>query len=103
MGTSGTAGYLQERGFTIEKINKVREGSPHIVDYLGAGKIDVVINTPEGTAPLLDSRSIRLVANELGVPTFTTVAAAAAAVKAIKIVKEQQLLEVTSLQDYHQD
>ncbi len=99
--TRGTAQYLSERGFKVEALNKVREGSPHIVDALGAGEIQVVINTPEGSKPLLDSRSIRLVANEMNVPTFTTLAAAAAAVKAMKIVNTQELLEVAALQDYH--
>ena len=99
--TSGTAAYLAERGYEVESINKVREGSPHIVDLLGAGKVDLVINTPEGSDPLLDSRSIRLVANELGVPTFTTMAAAAAVTRAIKIVRDKELMSVTALQDYH--
>ena len=96
--TSGTANYLKERGFHVEVINKVRDGSPHIVDVLGAGKIDLVINTPEGSQPLLDSRPIRLVAGELRVPTYTTLAAAGAAVKAIKIFRADQVLEVSPLQ-----
>jgi carbamoyl-phosphate synthase large subunit len=69
---------------------------------IGRGDVSLVINTPEGSGPFLDSRSIRLVANELKVPTFTTIAAAAAAVDAIAIVQSGELLEVRALQDYHQ-
>jgi carbamoyl-phosphate synthase large subunit len=99
--TSGTAKYLRDRGFKVDVINKVREGSPHIVDLLGEGKVDLVINTPEGSAPLLDSRSIRLVANELNIPTFTTMAAASAVAQAISIVQKHRFLQVCALQDYH--
>ena len=101
MATGGTAEYLRRRGFEVETVNKVREGSPHIVDMLGQGRINLLINTPEGSAPLLDSRSIRLVANELNVPTFTTLAAAAAAAEAIAMVQSDGVLEIKALQDYH--
>ena len=99
--TGGTATYLSSHGVPCETVHKVREGSPHIVDMLGAGEIALVINTPEGSGPFLDSRSIRLVANELKVPTFTTISAAAAAVDAIAIMRGESLLEVRALQDYH--
>ncbi len=97
--TSGTAAYLKERGYPVDRINKVIEGSPHIVDALSGGMIDLVINTPEGSQTVLDSKSIRLVANELHVPTYTTLAAAAAAVEAIKIIKDGDELDVGALQD----
>lgn len=99
--TQGTASYLKSKGHAVEGINKVREGSPHIVDMLGRDEIALVINTPEGSGPQLDSRSIRLVANELNVPTYTTIAAAHAAVQAMKRLKQGSVLEVTALQDYH--
>ncbi|RMG45532.1 MAG: carbamoyl-phosphate synthase large subunit [Candidatus Dadabacteria bacterium] len=99
--TRGTAKYLKERGFDVETVNKVREGSPHVVDALGSGTIDMLINTPEGSGPHLDSRSIRLVANELKIPTFTTIAAAGAALEAIAIMQSSRETVVTSLQEYH--
>lgn len=99
--TSGTAKYLNEHGIKAEAINKVREGSPHIVDLLGSDEISLVINTPEGQGPFLDSRSIRLVANELNVPTFTTMSAAYAATEALAILHEKSSLGVKALQDYH--
>ena len=99
--TSGTTAFLKQKGVPVTQINKVREGSPHIVDRLGEGKISLVVNTPEGTGPLLDSRSIRLVANELKVPTYTTISAARAATLAIQTVKEKGHFQVQALQDYH--
>jgi carbamoyl-phosphate synthase large subunit len=101
--TGGTAKFLGAAGIPVETVRKVREGSPHIVDAIGRGEISLVINTPEGSGPFLDSRSIRLVANELKVPTFTTISAASAAVEAIEIVQNGGLLEVRALQDYHAD
>ncbi len=99
--TSGTATYLKSVGLEVESINKVREGSPHIVEALESGIIDLVINTPEGPAPLLDSRSIRLVANEQGVPTFTTIAAAEAALQSIKSLQDDQNVEVRAIKSYY--
>jgi carbamoyl-phosphate synthase large subunit len=100
--TAGTAAYLKKLGHPVEVVNKVRDGSPHIVDRLGAGEISLVINTPEGTGPLLDSRSIRLVANELKVPLFTTMAAAAAVAQSLEELASENVIEVCSLQEYHQ-
>jgi carbamoyl-phosphate synthase large subunit len=99
--TEGTAAYLSARGFAVKAVNKVRQGSPHVVDMLGEGKIVLVVNTPEGSRPLLDSRSIRLVASELGVPTYTTMAAAGAAVKAISKLKRGSSLQIKTLQEHH--
>jgi len=98
--TDGTAKFLMESGIEVQRINKVREGSPHIVDALRGKHIDLVINTPEGWRPAMDSKSIRLVANEMRVPTYTTMAAARAAVEAIELVRNHQFLSVQALQDY---
>jgi carbamoyl-phosphate synthase large subunit len=98
--TDGTANFLRENDIEVRRINKVREGSPHIVEALGLGEIDLVINTPEGRKPVMDSKSIRLVANEHRVPTYTTIAATKAAVEAIELVKNRQFLSVQALQDY---
>jgi len=98
--TAGTAEFLRAAGFAVESVRKVREGSPHIVDLLGAGEISLVINTPEGSGGLMDSRSIRLVANELKVSTFTTMSAALAVTEAIQMLKQDEHLGVKALQDY---
>ena len=99
--THGTAQFLNKAGLSVERINKVREGSPHVLDLLGQGGIDLIVNTPEGSGPLLDSRSIRLVANELRVPTYTTISASLAVTKAIAALGSADLSEVRALQDYH--
>ncbi len=100
--TRGTASYLRTHGIHSEEVNKVREGQPHIVDLIGAGDISLVINTPEGSSPLLDSRSIRLVSNELKIPTYTTMSAASAAVQAMELMQRTNIIQVKALQDYHQ-
>ena len=97
--THGTAAMLRQHGLQVEMVNKVRQGSPHVVDMLGRGEISLVINTPEGSGPALDSRTIRIVANELGVPTFTTIAAASAGIDAIAMVKSGEYLKISALQD----
>ena len=100
MATQGTAEFLQKRGLEVKIINKVRDGSPHVVDGLLSGSIDMVINTPEGTGPLLDSRSIRSTATELSLPLFTTVAAAENAVQGIELLKQAEQMYVRPIQEY---
>ena len=98
--TRGTCAFLQQHELPVEMVNKVLEGSPHIVDALQAGSIDLVINTTEGVQSIQDSFSIRRSALECQVPYFTTVAGAGAAVEGIARLK-QGLLGVCPLQAYH--
>jgi carbamoyl-phosphate synthase large subunit len=98
--TSGTAAFLERAGLSVERVNKVREGSPHNVDRLNQGDIAMVINTPEGVVASLDSFSIRRTALERQVPYFTTIAGAAAAAEGIEMLR-QGALSVRALQDYH--
>ena len=98
--TRGTCAFLRQHGLSVELVNKVLEGSPHIVDALQAGSIDLVINTTEGAQSIKDSFSIRRSSLECQVPYFTTVAGAEAAVEGIARLK-QGLLGVCPLQAYH--
>jgi carbamoyl-phosphate synthase large subunit len=98
--TKGSAQFLKGHGLDVEVVNKVREGSPHIVDMLGRGEIVMVINTPEGWQPVMDSKSIRIVANEMRIPTYTTIAAGRAVSEALQMVKDKSYLSVRALQDY---
>ena len=98
--TRGTAAFLRQHGLSVEIVNKVLEGSPHIVDAIQAGSIDLVINTTEGAQSIQDSFSIRRSSLECQVPYFTTVAGAEAAVEGIARLK-QGLLGVCPLQAYH--
>jgi carbamoyl-phosphate synthase large subunit len=98
--TRGTAAHLEEQGLAVDPVNKVGEGSPHIVDLLRKGQIAMVINTPIGHGPNLDSFEIRRSALELRVPYFTTVAAAEAAAEAIDTLREGGL-GVKPLQEFY--
>ncbi len=80
---------------------KVTEGvRPHIVDRMKSGEIVLVVNTPEGRASRLDSYSIRRTAVTEGIPCFTTMAAAHAAVEGIRALKAEGL-QVKTLQEYN--
>ena len=57
--TSGTAQYIEALGYKVEKVNKVMEGRPHIVDSILNNDIDLIINTTEGSQSIRDSASIR--------------------------------------------
>jgi carbamoyl-phosphate synthase large subunit len=98
--TRGTAAYLRQAGLAVEIVNKVQEGTPHIVDAIRAGSIALVINTTDGAQAIADSFSIRRSALECRVPYFTTIAAAGAATDGIAQLR-QGLLSVQPLQEYH--
>ncbi|HEY0324407.1 MAG TPA: carbamoyl-phosphate synthase large subunit, partial [Allosphingosinicella sp.] len=98
--TGGTADYLHEQGLEVDRVNKVAQGRPHIVDKIKDGEIDLVFNTTEGWQSHKDSQSIRASAVQHKVPYFTTAASSAAVVKAISALREHRL-EVRSLQDYY--
>lgn len=100
LATKGTSEYLIENGIECRRINKVREGSPNIVDELRNGRVDIVVNTPEGTGPLLDSRGIRRASIEMSLPLFTTLAAAEAAVRSIERIVRGRTFAVCSLQEH---
>jgi carbamoyl-phosphate synthase large subunit len=99
--TRGTAAYLRAAGIAVEPVNKVGEGSPHIVDAIRAGTIALVVNTTDGPQSITDSFAIRRSALECHVPYFTTIAAARAAAEGIARL-HQGLLTVRPLQEYHQ-
>jgi carbamoyl-phosphate synthase large subunit len=97
--TGGTARHIQNLGIACAVVNKVAQGSPHVVDLMREGKVAMVINTPDasGTA---DSFSIRRTALEMRLPFFTTMAGAHAAVEGIAALRNERF-EVRALQDYH--
>lgn len=97
--TGGTQKFLQEKGISCRKINKVLEGRPHIVDAIKNGEVQLVFNTTEGAQALLDSRSMRQAALMNKVPYYTTLAGSVAAAKGIVAHKEGNL-EVRPLQSY---
>ncbi len=99
LATRGTAAHLRAKGIHAETVNKVHEGSPHIVERINANAISFVFNTTEGDRAIRDSFTLREAVLKLRVPYFTTVPGAAAAVQAIRIAREGPLA-VASLQSY---
>ena len=101
--TGGTCDYLNEHGAKSERINKVMQGQPHIVDAIINGEIDLVINTTSKSAQAVsDSSSIRRMALMNKIPYYTLITAAKAAVRAINALKDRELC-VSSLQNYFCD
>ncbi|MFN3133182.1 carbamoyl-phosphate synthase large subunit [Roseibium sp.] len=97
--TAGTQTFLKEQGIKAEKINKVMEGRPHIVDAVKNGEVQLVFNTTEGVQAIADSRSMRRAALLNKVPYYTTLAGSIAAAKGICAHKAGSL-EVRPLQSY---
>ena len=97
--TRGTAARIREAGLEVTVVNKVLEGRPHCVDAIRSGEIQLVINTASGPQTVADSFAIRRSALTHGVPHYTTMAGARAAVHAIAALKAGTL-EVAPLQSY---
>ncbi len=98
--TRGTADALRRMGIPAEEINKIGEGSPHVVDWIERGEVDLVINTPVGTGARTDGYEIRSAAVTRGIPCITTMAGGMAAARAIAAARRGEP-EVVSLQELH--
>ncbi|KQU62334.1 carbamoyl phosphate synthase large subunit [Sphingomonas sp. Leaf339] len=97
--TGGTADYLERAGLAVERINKVAQGRPHIVDRIADGGIALIFNTTEGWQSLKDSKPIRQAALAGRIPYFTTAPASVQAAHAI--ATGAGVLEVRPLQSYY--
>ena len=98
--TTGTAATLQAAGIECRRVNKVREGRPHIVDMIKNDEIDLIVNTTEGKQAILESNSIRREAVHRRVTYYTTLAAAIATCEALDHIDE---VAVNSLHDLHRE
>ena len=98
--TGGTADYLLAQGIEVERVNKVAQGRPHIVDKIKDGEIQLIFNTTEGWQSLKDSEEIRRSALLGKVSQYTTAAGSVAVAQAIAALQQRQL-EVRPLQDYY--
>ena len=98
--TSGTADHLNEQGMCVDSVNKVQEGRPHIVDHIKNGEIALVVNTVRTASAQTDSLSIRREALHKGVPYYTTMRGALAAVMGIEALLKKGLA-IRALQEYH--
>ena len=98
--TRGTAQALSRMGIPAKAINKIGEGSPHVVDWIERGEVDLVVNTPVGTGARTDGYEIRSAAVARGIPCITTMAGGMAAARAIAAARRGEP-EVLSLQEIH--
>jgi carbamoyl-phosphate synthase large subunit len=98
--TEGTASVLEHAGLTVERVFKVKEGRPNVVDLIKGDRIQLIINTPRGQETLFDEKAIRRAAVLARIPTITTIAAAQAAVEGIAAVQKRQI-SVYALQELH--
>ncbi|MBV8743113.1 MAG: carbamoyl-phosphate synthase large subunit, partial [Sinobacteraceae bacterium] len=98
--TDGTARALAAAGISCRRVNKVRDGRPHIVDMIKNDEIDLIVNTTEGKQAVRESNSIRRAAVHRRVTYYTTLAAGLATCEALDHVDD---VEVNRLQDLHQE
>jgi carbamoyl-phosphate synthase large subunit len=98
--TEGTYRALRSNGLSVQRVNKVHEGRPHIVDMIKNRDIALVLNTPYGKAERKDDSSIRAAAVQAGLPCITTLAGIRAVVSALEALHRGEF-EVRNLQEYH--
>jgi carbamoyl-phosphate synthase large subunit len=100
--TRGTAQALERMSISVTRINKLQDGSPHVVDWIERGDVDLVINTPTGSGARADGYEIRAAAVARGIPCITTISGAMAATRAI-IAARRGAPDVISLQELHRN
>jgi len=100
LATSGTAAALRDVGISVEEVKRINEGSPHMLDYINEGRVDLIINTPESASAKSDGARMRRLAAQRGVSIITTIQGALAALEGIQAVKKQSMA-VQCLQDYY--
>ncbi len=101
--TDGTKRTLDSAGVEAVRVNKVKEGRPHIVDLIKNGDIKMVINTTFGRKAIEDSYEIRRTALTCNVPYFTTIEAAIAVTDAMEEIRKNKNLQIKSIQEYNLD
>jgi len=99
--TRGTAQAISRMGVPVNAINKIGEGSPHVVDYIRGGEVEMVINTPTGSGARADGYEIRTAAVRHGIACITTMTGASAAVRAISARRGNGHAEPRCLQEIH--
>jgi len=98
--TEGTANVLERAGLAVERVYKVEEGRPNVVDLIKGERIQLIVNTPRGQDTFFDEKAIRRAAVLARIPTITTIAAAQAAVEGIAAMQQPDIT-VYALQSLH--
>jgi carbamoyl-phosphate synthase large subunit len=99
LATPGTAAFFSKVGLPVQAVHKLGDASPHVVDLIRAGQVQMIVNTPLGPNAHQDGAEIRAAALAMGVPLLTTLSAAAAAVSAIRVLRQEEL-HYRSLQEH---
>jgi carbamoyl-phosphate synthase large subunit len=100
--TAGTADVIETAGMNVERVYKVKEGRPNVVDFIKGQRIQLIVNTPTGLEPWFDEKAIRRAAVTARIPTITTLAAARAAAEGIAALQRGEI-NVKALQHLHAD
>jgi carbamoyl-phosphate synthase large subunit len=98
--TAGTADVIEAAGMQCDRVYKVKEGRPNVVDLIKGDRIQLIVNTPEGADPFFDEKAIRRAAVTARIPTITTLAAARAAAEGIAALQRGEV-NVRALQQLH--
>ena len=98
--TSGTGDVIEAAGMKVDRVYKVKEGRPNVVDFIKGQRIHLIVNTPTGLEPWFDERAIRRAAVVARIPTLTTVSAARAAAEGIAALQRGEL-NIRALQQLH--
>jgi carbamoyl-phosphate synthase large subunit len=100
--THGTADVLERAGMIVERVYKVKEGRPNVVDLIKGERIQLIVNTPHGQDTFFDEKAIRRAAVTQRIPTITTIAAARAAAEGIAATQRRQIT-VNALQELRRE
>ena len=100
--TSGTADVIESAGMKVERVYKVKEGRPNVVDLIKGQRIHLIVNTPTGLEPWFDEKAIRRAAVMARIPTITTLSAARAAAEGIAALQRGEV-NIRALQQLHAD
>jgi len=101
--TEGTCKIINEAGIECEKVKKLQEGRPNILDLITNGDIQLIVNSPIGKDSATDDSYLRKAAIKAKIPYITTIAAASAAADGIRHLKKHKFSDVKSLQDWHKE
>lgn len=100
--TGGTAARLEQENIPVERVKKLKEGHPNLIDHLKNETVDMICNTPKGKGARTDEGRIRAAAVQHGVPCITTIEGAETVVMAIKALRKEEM-QVESLQERYEE
>ncbi len=101
--TEGTCKLINEAGIECERVKKLQEGRPNILDLITNGNIQLIVNSPVGKDSAMDDSYLRKAAIKAKIPYITTIAAATAAADGIRHLKKHKFSDVKSLQEWHKE